>query len=229
MIIRDHDDDIDARSQCRQVYIQYHAGFKPLSTAKRKKEKKNYGGSREEETLLPAPCFSFTPTRGRSGHMEFMGLFGRGEAGTLLAGVDYGGASLASLAYDVQERVVRPIASPHGPLRHGQGAPPRQRPYRSCFEVLALDDNKYASRCWEWRSLKLAPFRVRVQQEARPVVRAVVGGSAVWISAPGAGTPTPTTRRPARGARPPTGSCRSGAAPTSTRSTARGSASLRAR
>jgi hypothetical protein len=47
--------------------------------------------------------------------MEFMGLFGRGETGTLLAGVDYGGgASLASLAYDVQERVVRPIASPHG-------------------------------------------------------------------------------------------------------------------
>jgi hypothetical protein len=69
--------------------------------------------------------------------MEFMGLFGRGETGTLLAGVDYGGgASLASLAYDVQERVVRPIASPHGtkfsdpvslavgeaPLRHGQGS-----------------------------------------------------------------------------------------------------------
>jgi hypothetical protein len=151
MIIRDHDDDIDARSQCRQVYIQYHAGFKTLSTAK-KKEKKNYGGSREE-TLLPAPCFSFAPTRGRSGHMESMGLFGRGETGTLLAGVEYGGgASLASLAYDVQERVVRPIASPHGtkfsdpvslavgeaPLRHGQGARP----------LPGNDRTAHASRSW---------------------------------------------------------------------------------
>jgi hypothetical protein len=61
-----------------------------------------------EETPLPRPQLSFTPSRNR-GRLEFIGFFANGRKKSHLAAMEYGGVSHI---YDVERRTMQEIASP---------------------------------------------------------------------------------------------------------------------
>ncbi|RCV28848.1 hypothetical protein SEVIR_5G441800v4 [Setaria viridis] len=152
-----------------------------------------------EETPLPRPHLSFTPSQDR-GRLEFFGFFGHGRKKSYLAAVDFDGVSYM---YDVERRTMHEIASPNeykccdpvslavGDALYVMDREPVPSNQRS-FEALIVDlpNDVLFKPNSTWHCLQPLPFVLETGYKGRFIIGAytVAGGSNILISTPGIGT-----------------------------------------